>query len=191
MTMMASNKNIDDDDVMTQIQAMVRLLSPSPPMPDTRVAIITTWIATMPTMHAAAAAQIVGETTRALKILGGTTRGTGIMMQRHTTTNKGRVQQEVEPPNEKQREATGQHNKQPNKRGAMERREADVPAEGFGEAERAADKRSGQQERQQRFLFVVGCVVVCDIFYSFLVYMLGNCYALAGGVKKELVFART
>jgi hypothetical protein len=27
---------------------------------------------------------------------------------------------------------------------------------------------------------------VCDIFYSFLVYMLGNCYVLAGGVKKDL-----
>jgi hypothetical protein len=57
--------------------------------------------------------------------------------------------------------------------GAMERREADVPAEGFGEAERAADKRSDQQEQHQIF-FVVGCVVVCDIFYLFLVYMLGN-----------------
>jgi hypothetical protein len=33
-----------------------------------------------------------------------------------------------------------------------------------------------------------GCVVVCDLF---LVYMLGNCYVLAGGVKKELVFAGT
>ncbi len=56
--------------------------------------------------------------------------------------------------------------------------------------ERAADKRSGQREQQQRF-FVAGCVVVCDIFYSFLVYMLGNCYVLVGGVKKELVFAGT
>jgi hypothetical protein len=65
-----------------------------------------------------------------------------------------------------------------------------MPAEGFSKAERAADKRSGQRERQQRF-FVAGCVVVCDIFYSFLVYMLENCYILAGGVKKELVFAGT
>ncbi len=72
----------------------------------------------------------------------------------------------------------------------MERQEADVPAEGFGEAERSADKRSGRQERQQRF-FIAGCVVVCDIFYSFLVFMLGNCYVLAGGVKKKLVFAGT
>jgi hypothetical protein len=60
------------------------------------------------------------------------------------------------------------------------------PAEGLGKAERAADKRSGQQMWQQRF-FVAGCVVVCDMFFSFLVYKLGNCYMLAGGVKKELV----
>ncbi len=56
--------------------------------------------------------------------------------------------------------------------------------------ERAADKRSGRQARQQR-LFVGACVVVCDIFYSFLVYKRGNCYVLAGGVKKELVFSGT
>ncbi len=111
-------------------------------------------------------------------------------MQCHATTNKWRAQQEVEPLAERQREATRQHNNQPNKRGAMEQQEADAPAEGFGKAERAADKRSGQQERQQRF-FVVGCVVVRDIFYSILVYMLGNRYILAGGVKKELVFAGT
>jgi hypothetical protein len=72
----------------------------------------------------------------------------------------------------------------------MEQQEADAPAEGFGKAERAADKRSGRQEWQQRF-FVAGCVVVCDIFYLFLVYMLGNCYILVGGVKMELVFAGT
>ncbi len=72
----------------------------------------------------------------------------------------------------------------------MERLEADAPAEGFGKVERAADKRSGRQERQQRF-FVAGCVVVCDIFYLFLVYVLGNRYVLAEGVKKELVFAGT
>jgi hypothetical protein len=74
--------------------------------------------------------------------------------------------------------------------GAMEQQEANAPAVGFGEVEWAVDKRSGQQEQQQRF-FVAGCVVVCDIFYSFLVYMLGNCYVLVGGVKKELVFAGT
>jgi hypothetical protein len=74
--------------------------------------------------------------------------------------------------------------------GAMERQEAVAPAEGFIKAERAADKRSGQQEQQQRF-FVAGCVVVCDIFYLFLVNMLGNWYILAEGVKKELVFAKT
>jgi hypothetical protein len=143
----------------------------------------------MTRMHTAAAAQIMGETTRPLKIVGGTARDTGITTCRETT-NKRRVQQEVEPPAERRREATGQHNNQPNKRDPMQRQEVDVPAEGFGEVERAADKRSGRQERQQRF-FVVGCVVVCDIFYSFLVYMLGNCYVLVGGVKKELVFAGT
>jgi hypothetical protein len=95
----------------------------------------------------------------------------------------------VELPAERLREATGQHNNQPNKRGAMEQREADAPAEGFGKAERAADKRSGQQEQQQRF-FVAGCVVVYNIFYSFLVYMLENCYILVGGVKKGTSFCR-
>jgi hypothetical protein len=65
----------------------------------------------------------------------------------------------------------------------MERQEADAPAEGFGKVERAADKRSGQQEWQQRF-FVAGCVVVCDIFL-FLVYMLGKCYVLTGEVKRN------
>jgi hypothetical protein len=72
----------------------------------------------------------------------------------------------------------------------MEQQEGDAPAEGFGEVERAADKRSGRQERQQSF-FVAGCVVVCDILYLFLVYIMGNCNVLAGGVKKELVFAGT
>jgi hypothetical protein len=142
--MMALNKNVDDEDVMTQIQATARLPSPSPPTLDARGAIVMTWIATTTTMHAAAATQIVGETTRALKIVGGTTRGTGITTGCHTTINKRRAQQEVEPPAERQREATGQHNNQPNKRGAMERQEADVPDEGFGKAERAADKRRGR-----------------------------------------------
>jgi hypothetical protein len=89
----------------------------------------------------------------------------------------------VEPPAERWREAIRQHNNQPNKRGAMEQREADAPAEGFGEVVRAADKRSGRREQQQRF-FVAGCVLVCDIFYLFSVYMLGNCYILVRGVKR-------
>jgi hypothetical protein len=143
MTTTASNKNVDKDDIMTWIQATARLPSPSPPTPDARGAIVTTWIATTTTMHAATAAQIVGETTRALKIVGGTTRGTGITMQCHMTTNKQRAQQEVEPPAERRREATGQHNNQPNKRGTMEQQEMDALAEGFSKAERAADKRSG------------------------------------------------
>ncbi len=83
-----SNKNIDNDNVMTWIQATARLPSPSPPMPDARGTIVTTQIATATTMHAAAAAQIKGEITRALKIIGGTTRGIGIMIQHHVTTNK-------------------------------------------------------------------------------------------------------
>jgi hypothetical protein len=121
MTMMVSNKNIDDNNVMTWIQAMARPPSLSPPTLDTRGAIVTTRVATTTTMHAAAPAQIVGETTRALKIAGGTTRGTGITTQCHATTNKRRAQQEVEPPAERRREATGKYNNQPNKRGLMER----------------------------------------------------------------------
>ncbi len=120
MTMMASNENINNDNVMTWIQATTRLPSPSPPMQDTRGAIVTTQIAMTAMMHAAAVAQIVGETTRALKVVGGTARGTGITTQGHVTTNKRRVQQEVELPAERRREATGQHNNQPNKRGVME-----------------------------------------------------------------------
>jgi hypothetical protein len=86
---MVLNKNVDDDDnIMTWIQATARLPSPSPPTPDARGAIVTTRIATTTTMHTAAAAQIKGETKRALKIVGGTTRGTGITTQRHATTNK-------------------------------------------------------------------------------------------------------
>jgi hypothetical protein len=95
MTKMALNDNINDDNVKTWIQAMARLPSPSPPMPDARGAIVTTRIAMTTTMHAAVVAQIVGETTRALKIVRGTTRATGIMTQCHATTNKWRVQQEV------------------------------------------------------------------------------------------------
>jgi hypothetical protein len=164
MMTMASNKNIDNDNVMTWIQATARPPSPSPPVPDTRGAIVTTWIATTTTMHAAAVAQIMGETTRALQIVGGTTRGTGIRTQCHMTTNKRRAQKKVEPLAERRREATGKHNNQPNKRGAMERREADAPADGFGKVERAADKRSGRQEQQQRF-FAAGCVVVGVVFF--------------------------
>jgi hypothetical protein len=84
MTMMATNKNIDNDDVMTQIQATARPPSLSPPKPDARGAIVTTLIAMTTTMHAAVAAQIKGETTRALKIIGGTMRGTG--NRHHNTT---------------------------------------------------------------------------------------------------------
>ncbi len=65
----------------------------------------------------------------------------------------------MEPPVERRREATGQHNNQQNKGGAMEQKEAGAPAEGFGELERAADKRGGQQERQQRFIVVVRLIV--------------------------------
>jgi hypothetical protein len=88
MMAMASNENINNNNVMTWIQAMARLPSLSPPMPDARGAIITTWMMTTTTMHTAAVARIMGETTRALKIVGGMTRGTGIMMQCHRTTNK-------------------------------------------------------------------------------------------------------
>ncbi len=62
----------------------------------------------------------------------------------HAATNKRRVQQDVEPPTDRQREAKGQHNNQPNKRGAMERQQAEGPAEGFSKAEMGVDKRSGQ-----------------------------------------------
>ncbi len=190
MMTMALNKNVNNDNVITWIQATARPPSPSPPMPDARGAIVTTWIAMATIMHAATAAWIMGETTRVLKIIKGTMKVTGITMQCHVTTNKWRARQEVELLVERRREATEQHNNQPNKRGVMERQEADAPAEGFGKLERAADKRTSWQEGQQRF-FVAGCVGVCDIFYLFLVYMLGNCYILAGGIKKELVFAGT
>ncbi len=39
------------------------------------------------------------------------------------------------------REATGQHDNQLNKWGAIAQQKVEVPAEGFGKAERAADKR--------------------------------------------------
>jgi hypothetical protein len=84
----------------------------------------------------------MGETTRVLKIIKGTMKVTGITMQCHVTTNKWRARQEVELLVERRREATEQHNNQPNKRGVMERQEADAPAEGFGKLERAADKRT-------------------------------------------------
>jgi hypothetical protein len=120
MMTMVSKKNVNNNNIMTQIQATARLPSLSPPTLDARGAIITTWIAMTTMMHAAAVAQIVGETTRALKIVGRTTRGTGITMQCHATTNKQRAQQEVEPLAERRNEATGQHNNQPNKRGMIE-----------------------------------------------------------------------
>jgi hypothetical protein len=67
MTMIASKKNVDNDNVMTWIQVTARLPSPSPPMQDARGAIVATRIAMTTTMmHAAAAEQIKGETTRAL-----------------------------------------------------------------------------------------------------------------------------
>ncbi len=44
-------------------------------------------------------------------------------------------------PAERQREATGQHNNQLNKWGAIVQQKVEAPAEGFGKAERAADKR--------------------------------------------------
>ncbi len=108
MRKMVSNKNVNNKDVMTQIQATARLPSPSPPILDARGAIVMTRMATATTMHTAVVAQIKGETTRALKIVGGTTRGTGITTQRHGTTNKRRVRQEVKPPAERWRKATGQ-----------------------------------------------------------------------------------
>ena len=117
---------------MTWIQVMARPPTLSFPMPDARGAIVTTRIVMTTAIHAAAAAQILGETTRALKIVRGTLRGTGIMMQRHVATNKRMAQQEVESLAERWRKATRQHNNQPNKRGMMEQQEADVPAEGFG-----------------------------------------------------------
>jgi hypothetical protein len=56
MTTMVLNKNVNDDDVMTPIQATARPPAPSPPMPDARGGIVTTQIATKTTIHAAAAA---------------------------------------------------------------------------------------------------------------------------------------
>ncbi len=44
-------------------------------------------------------------------------------------------------PTERQREATGQHDNQLNKWGATVRQKVEAPAEGFGKAERTADKR--------------------------------------------------
>jgi hypothetical protein len=66
MTTMALNKNIDNGNVMTRIQVMVRLPSLSPPMLDARGIIIMTWIAMTTTIHTTGGAQIVGETTRVL-----------------------------------------------------------------------------------------------------------------------------
>ncbi len=44
-------------------------------------------------------------------------------------------------PTERRREATGQHDIQLNKWGAIARQKVETPAEGFGKAERMADKR--------------------------------------------------
>jgi hypothetical protein len=56
MMTMALNKNVNNDNVITWIQATARPPSPSPPMPDARGAIVTTWIAMATIMHAATAA---------------------------------------------------------------------------------------------------------------------------------------
>jgi hypothetical protein len=119
-------------------------------------------------MQAAAAAQIMGETTRALKIVGGTTRGTGITMQRHVTTNKWRAQQEVEPPAERRREVTEQHNNQPNKKGMMEQQEADVAAEGLARW-RGQQIRGAADKSSNRYFFlrvVLLCVTSFTRFMS-------------------------
>ncbi len=42
---------------------------------------------------------------------------------------------------ERRREATGQHDNQLNKWGEIAQQKVEAPAEGFGKAERAADKR--------------------------------------------------
>ncbi len=49
-------------------------------------------------------------------------------------------------PAERQREATGQHNNQLNKWGAVARQKVEALTEGFGKAEWAADKRQGRDE---------------------------------------------
>ena len=49
-------------------------------------------------------------------------------------------------PAERQREATGQHDNQLNTWGAIARQKVEAPAEGFGKAERAADKRRRRDE---------------------------------------------
>jgi hypothetical protein len=49
-------------------------------------------------------------------------------------------------PAERWREATGQHDSQLNKWGAIARQKVEAPAEGFGKAERAADKRRRHNE---------------------------------------------
>jgi hypothetical protein len=52
----------------------------------------------------------------------------------------GEAWREAGVPAERQREATGQHDNQLNKWGAIARQKVEAPAEGFGKAERAADK---------------------------------------------------
>jgi hypothetical protein len=90
----------------------------------------------------------------------GATRGRGVMrgggkakapdnvmqldaMQQPTN---GEALREAGAPAERVREATGQHNNQLNKWGAIARQKVEVPAEGFGKAERAAYKRQRRNE---------------------------------------------
>ncbi len=49
-------------------------------------------------------------------------------------------------PAERRREATGQHDNQLNKWGAIARQKVEAPAEGFSKVERAADKRRQRDE---------------------------------------------
>ncbi len=50
-------------------------------------------------------------------------------------------------PTERRREATGQHDNQLNKWGAIACQKVEAPAEGFGKAERMADKRWRRDDR--------------------------------------------
>ena len=49
-------------------------------------------------------------------------------------------------PAERWREATGQHENQLNKWGAIAQQKVEAPAEGFGKAERVANKRQQRNE---------------------------------------------
>ncbi len=166
--MMVSNKNIDGNNMITWIKATARPPSPSPPTPDARGTIVTTQIVMTTTMHPAVAAQILAETTRALKIVGGTTRGTGTTTQCHTTTNKWRVGQEVEPPAERWREATGQHNNQPNKRDVMDNKRGTCKLKDLarrrGQQIRGAADESSNRNRDSLLQVVLLCVTSFTLF---------------------------